>query len=330
MLPSALMLGACDHQVEEPDEDLVADGEDEPLDEEDSDGSEEDEDEDDNDGQDDDTDNDDQDDDDTGGPPPSNDPPAPRPDAAVLCDFDVWNGYECMTDDGQEGTNYCIMVDGEEFYTPCSTEPPSCQPGDGWDKGCVGEICYWDGDSFERYSWSEDDCNTPLVVNFESSPIEFSPARAASFDLSSDGSCMSTDWPTAPWLALDRDGDGFIRSGAELFGSATKMSSGGYAEHGFAALAELDSNRDGKIDQKDDRFGELVLWHDLDEDRVGAYGELQPVAQTSLVSIDLSFDRRAQCDSKGNCGYERTAFEYRTSQGDVATGEVVDVHVACR
>ena len=141
---------------------------------------------------------------------------------------------------------------------------------------------------------------------------------------------MRSDWPTAPWLALDRDGDGFIRDGGELFGSATKMSAGGHAEHGFAALAELDSNRDGHISAADERFGELVLWSDLDDDRVGSLRELRPLHETSLVSIDLAFGRRASCDGRGNCGYERAAFEYRTAGGKVAVGEVVDVHLACR
>ena len=329
LLPATLLFGACDSQVEDPD-DMEAgpvdydantedpgDAEGEDADGEDADGDPE--------------------DDSTPGedptepPPPDQPNPTPRPDAAEPCNWDDWGGYACTTEDGQEGTNYCILVDGDEFYTPCSTTAPECEPGEGFDQGCLGEICTWNGESFEWFFWEEPNCETPLVVNFGHDPIEFAPATAAaSFDLSTDGTCTSTDWPTAPWLAMDRDGDGFIRSGAELFGSATKMSTGGYAQHGFAALAELDSNRDGKVDAKDERFGELVLWSDLDDDRIGAYSELRPVSETSLVSIDLGFDRRATCDRQGNCGLERTAFEYRTPQGRMAVGEVVDVHLACR
>jgi hypothetical protein len=256
--------------------------------------------------------------------------PEPRPHAAEVCAMSSWEGNECTTADGQDGTSYCIVVDGEELDTPCSSQTPECVPGESYDMGCVGDICYWDGEAFRRYSWSEPDCNTPLVVSFDGAPIEFAPATAASFDLSPDGTCMSTDWPTAPWLALDRDGDGFIRDGSELFGNATTMSSGGLAEHGFAALAELDTDRDGKITAADERFGELVLWSDVDDDRIGAYAELHPLSATTLVSIDLAFGRRASCDRQGNCGYERASFEYRTPQGSLAVGEVVDVHLACR
>jgi hypothetical protein len=168
------------------------------------------------------------------------------------------------------------------------------------------------------------------VLDFDGGAIDYTPAIAASFDLSGDGSCVSTDWPTAPWLALDRDGDGAIRSGAELFGNATPMASGKPATQGFAALAELDSNRDGKISAADARFGELVLWSDLDDDRVGTMAELRPLRDTTLVAIDLGFRREASCDGRGNCGVERAAFEYRTPTGQPAMGEVVDVHLTCR
>ncbi len=269
-------------------------------------------------------------DEDPDGPDTPAPPPAPQPDAAEPCDWEqAWGGYECETEDGDLGTQQCILLDGEEFWTPCSTEEPTCYAGDGEDYGCMGNICTWNGEGFEWYEWSEPDCNTPLVMNFDRGPVEFAPVAAATFDLSSNGTCTNTAWPTAPWLALDRDGDGFIRSGAELFGNATAMSSGGFAQHGFAALAELDSNFDGKISAEDERFDELVLWSDFDEDRIGAYAELRPIAETSLVSIDLGFTRHAQCDSMGNCGYERASFEYRRGES-TQFGEVVDVHLLCQ
>ena len=169
--------------------------------------------------------------------------------------------------------------------------------------------------SFEWYENAENCIEpediTPLVLNFDDAPVGFAPMVATPFELAGQGSCMSTAWPTSPWLALDRDADGMIRSGAELFGSATAMQSGGFAQHGFSALAELDSNFDGRIDAKDERFSELVLWNDLDDDRVGAYAELRPLSESGVVSIDLDYSRRLECDAMGNCGEERAVFEYR-------------------
>ena len=337
LLP-ALALGGCDSEdtiVEdgmESSEGLEDDAADEDADEDADDGADEDEGQDDDadDGEDDDgvDDNDDgadQDDDDTDSPPQE-----PLPDAAIPCDYDqAWQGYECEMDDGALGSQQCILLEGEEFWTPCSTESAECTPGEGEDYGCMGNGCAWNGEAFEPYSWDDGDCNTPLVLNFDSGPVEFAPVAAATFDLSTNSTCTNTVWPTSPWLALDRDGDGMIRSGAELFGNATAMSSGGFAQHGFGALAELDSNLDGKIDAQDERFSELVLWSDLDDDRIGAYAELRPLAQSTVVSIDLGFSRRAECDAMGNCGYERAAFEYRQGES-IKFGEVVDVRLLCQ
>ncbi len=89
-------------------------------------------------------------------------------------------------------------------------------------------------------------CTTPLVLVFGGERVSFADDDGQSaFDLAPAGLApqQPTDWPTAqtPWLALDRDGDGRITSGAELFGSAT-MTATGPAAHGFAALADLDDN----------------------------------------------------------------------------------------
>ncbi len=305
------------------DEDALADDADDADDsDEDADGADEDQGDDADDDQGDASDPGDADDDEPAG--------INQSDRAEPCDWDqAWGGYECELDDGAMGTQQCILLEGEEFWTECSTEEPACYAGDGEDYGCAGDICVWNGEDFEWYSWSEDDCATPLVLNFERGPVEYAPVAAATFDLSTDGACTNTAWPTSPWLALDRDGDGLIRSGAELFGSATPMSSGGFAQQGFAALAELDSNFDGKITPEDERFSELVVWSDLDEDRVGAYDELMPLTQTQVVAIDLGFTRRAECDSMGNCGYERASFEYRKGES-TQFGEVVDVHLLCQ
>lgn len=259
-------------------------------------------------------------------------PPAPRPQAVQPCDGWEWpHQRECDTEDGQIGVQVCFVHEGQEHYTECDSEElPACLPEDGWDMGCMGEICAFDGAELYLYSWSEDDCNTPLVLNFDGAPLRFDAASAASFDISGVGQCLSTDWPTLPWLALDRDRDGAIDSGRELFGSGTVLRSGRRAGHGFEALAEHDLNRDGKIDAADPVFAELVLWSDGDGDRRGELSELVPVAHVDLVAIHLDVAVRAECDDRGNCGRERARFEYRNLAGEVQSGEVVDVYLACQ
>src|SRR5262249_54443520 len=71
-----------------------------------------------------------------------------------------------------------------------------------------------------HHQWQYADCNTPLVLSFDGAPVEYRIDSAHAFDLNGTRSQV-TDWPTArtPWLALDRDGNGRIDDGGELFGS---------------------------------------------------------------------------------------------------------------
>jgi hypothetical protein len=171
--------------------------------------------------------------------------------------------------------------------------------------------------------------STPLVLSFDGAEVAFRADAASTFDLTGVGQSMLTDWPAArtPWLALDRDGDGEIRDGKELFGSAVALAQGGLAQHGFEALAELDANADGVVDAKDPGFASLVLWSDADGDRTSDGGELAPLASRRVVSISLAFTRAPACDTRGNCGVERAAFTWLDARGDAHEGRVIDVHL---
>lgn len=238
----------------------------------------------------------------------------------------------------QHCVSYEVDADTTETRWGACGEPDECAPGDS--QSCWGDDEEWGEDitmgctidADGRHVWNLEDCNTPLVLSFGES-IEFSsaPVSAADFDIHGGaGTCARADWPSAasPWLALDRDGSGSIDGGQELFGAATRMSSGTGAHNGFQALAELDSDLDGKITPADARWGELVLWADHDADRRSSGWELLPLASFEIVEIDLGYATRRDCDARGNCGLERASFVYR-SMGRERAGEVVDVRVRC-
>lgn len=245
----------------------------------------------------------------------------------------------CTTAEGEAGTSLCVASWGHEEWTTCAVGHACTPDSEFTEDECQGDYCAIVEGVLTVDQWMDEDpccgtddpcCWTPLVVSFDGEPIRFEAAGAAAFDISGQGACLSTDWPAQPWLALDRDGDGFIGNGRELFGSGTIMTTGVRASHGFEALAEFDADRDGKITAADPIFHELVLWSDHDSDRRGALGELVPVAKAELIAIDLGFGRRYDCDERGNCGVERSAFEFRDELGAVHSGEIVDVHLPCQ
>lgn len=173
-------------------------------------------------------------------------------------------------------------------------------------------------------------CETPLVVAFDSQPIDFAPAGHDRFAFV-PSEPMETDWPTAvtPWIALDLDGDGAITSGAELFGSSTALANGAHASNGFVALAALDANGDGVLDARDPMFSRLVLWSDRNGDHRSTPDELRPLADT-VTSISLSFTSDARCNQRDDCEGERATLRWRDALGADHVGSVVDVYVPRR
>ncbi len=220
---------------------------------------------------------------------------------------------EC--DDG--GTNTCY---------PHSTSSSS--------SGGIKQSCKRDADGVLRWdppcpqSSSNNSNGTPLVLVFDGAPVDYSAAKGATFDLFGANASVVNDWPTSktPWLALDRDGNGRIDDGSELFGSLTRLETGVRARHGFEALAELDENHDGVVDANDPAFAKLVVWRDANDDRSSVASELTP-ANESVVQISLAYRNDPRCTAAGNCEIERARFVYRDARGEQRTGEVVDVHL---
>lgn len=93
----------------------------------------------------------------------------------------------------------------------------------------------------------------PLVINFGGTAAELTSTRF-SFDLDADGQAdrVSFVGPSSGFLALDKNGDGTIGDGSELFGPATG--------NGFAELAAYDQDHNGWIDENDAAFTQLKVW----------------------------------------------------------------------
>jgi hypothetical protein len=123
----------------------------------------------------------------------------------------------------------------------------------------------------------------PLVLNFGGRAAELSDVRFA-FDLDGDGTKddMPGLAPGSGYLALDRDGNGEIDHGGELFGPATGS--------GFRELAAHDEDGNGWIDEGDGIFERLSLWEvDAQGERLSSLSD-RGVGAIFLGSLDAPFD----------------------------------------
>jgi hypothetical protein len=241
------------------------------------------------------------------------------------CSYETdWEAAEGV---GNLAQGPCIAPEDNE----CEPGEAKTEPGDPGDEIC-GDREFTCQPVEGIPMWVEIPCNTPLVLVFDDKPVEMIDAEStpmATFDISmrGEGSCITTDWPTAatPWLVVDRDGNGSIDGGHELFGSGTRLRDGAPAQHGFAALAEFDHNHDGRVDAHDPEFAKLMLWRDHDADRLSSPTELEPLRSAGVEQLAVDFDVRRECDERGNCGTARAPFAFA---GGV--GEIVDLVLSCQ
>lgn len=149
---------------------------------------------------------------------------------------------------------------------------------------------------------------SPIALDLDGDGVETTALEdGVNFDLDGNGFAERIGFiaPDDALLAWDRDGDGVISSGQELFGDQTDLQNGDPAPNGFEVLGEFDDNGDGYIDSDDAIYEQLRLWQDLDQDGLSESGELRTLEELAVARLDLSYEGSSYIDENGHPHYQR-------------------------
>lgn len=235
----------------------------------------------------------------------------------------------------QDGDGYvAVSCQGDD----CNDFNSAIHPGatedcnDRWDNDCDGDT-NMQAQQTECANlgmfWFPATCtctpSTPIIIDVSGDGFRLTDAQdGVNFDINNDGQAGRLSWTAAgtddAFLALDRNGNGSIDNGAELFGNFTPQPTSA-APNGFIALAEFDKpdnggNGDGIISASDMVFAALRLWEDSNHNGVSEPGELRGLGDYSISSLDLKYRTAKKQDQYGN------TFRYRAKVHDLWGADV--------
>jgi len=159
--------------------------------------------------------------------------------------------------------------------------------------GCVYNV----GAFLRRYA-------SPLVLDLNGDGFNFTTVpEGVVFDLDNDGYAERVSWTAEQttfdnaFLVLDKNGNGQVDNGGELFGDQNG------SKNGFEELAKYDDNKDNVINKDDKIYADLKLWVDFNKNakvdaNVNGQKELKSLEEANVTEISLVYEEKKNSAGK--------------------------------